>query len=324
VTGRPGEAELIARFLAPLASHPAALGLGDDAAALAPPPGQDLVLTADAVARDVHFLDDSADAIARKALRVNLSDLAAKGAAPLGYLLTLGLEADWTEDWLAAFCAGLAADQETYGMRLLGGDTIRAPGGLVVSITAIGTVPAGRMVRRNGARAGDVLLVTGTIGDAALGLRLRRDPGLGARLTVRDAAHLLGRYRLPEPRVAAASAVLAHARAAMDLSDGLVGDAGKMAAASGVRLVIDAAAVPLSAAARTLIAGAPDLLTTALTGGDDYEILAAVPGEALSAVLAAFAAAGVPATPIGRVEPGAGVALRGATLGRGPSAFSHF
>src|SRR5690606_19603926 len=167
---RPGEFGMIARYLRPLASDPGAFGLTDDAAALAPEPGFDLVLTKDMVAAGVHFFaDDPAASIARKALRVNLSDLAAKGAEPIGYLLGLALPADWTEDWMAEFSAGLAEDQKRYGLSLLGGDTVKSPDGLMLSVTAIGQVPSGGIVRRAGAQAGDLIVVSGTIGDAALG-----------------------------------------------------------------------------------------------------------------------------------------------------------
>ncbi|HUG63161.1 MAG TPA: thiamine-phosphate kinase, partial [Methylomirabilota bacterium] len=245
--GRLSEFELIARVFAPLAGD-GSYGLVDDAASYAPPPGMDLVLTKDALAAGVHFFDDDPwDAVARKALRVNLSDLAAKGAEPTGYLLGLGLPDDWTMDNLDAFGRGLAADQQSFGIRLIGGDTIRTPERLVISVTAIGTVPAGAMVRRGGALKGDRVVVSGTIGDAAIGLRLRRDPGLADRLGLSQSAreHLLGRYLLPQPRIVAAAALLEHASAAMDVSDGLVGDLDKMAEASGVGMEIDAGAVPL-------------------------------------------------------------------------------
>ncbi|WP_075215554.1 thiamine-phosphate kinase [Mongoliimonas terrestris] len=336
---RPGEFELIARVFAPLAGE-GALGLVDDAAGFAPPPGHDLVLTKDALAADVHFFRaDPWDAVARKALRVNLSDLASKGAEPVGYLLGLGLPSDWTLADVDAFGRGLAADQAEYGIRLFGGDTIRSPDRLVLSVTAIGTVPAGRMVRRGGACPGDLIVVTGTIGDAALGLALRLDPDLAARVGLPDADrdHLLDRYLLPQPRTAVAAAVLAHASGAMDISDGLVGDLAKMAAASSAHIQIDAALVPLSEAARAAIArleghqgdaGVPaDPLRTALTGGDDYEIAAAVPEMQVDAFVADCLAAGVPATVIGRVTAGEGVRVNGrdsAPLDLGGGSFRHF
>ncbi|MBH0239980.1 thiamine-phosphate kinase [Methylobrevis sp. L22] len=320
---------MIARYLAPLAGT-GALGLGDDAASFSPPEDCDLVLTKDALVAGIHFFaDDPPEAIAQKALRVNLSDLAAKGATPLVYLLGLGLPDGWTEDYLARFTRGLAADQADYGLTLLGGDTVRAPERLTLSVTAIGSVPHGCMVRRGGARVGDLVLVTGTIGDAALGLRLRLDPELAGRLRLLEAdrEHLLARYLLPQPRMVLAAAARQHASAGMDISDGLAGDFAKMAAVSGVAIEIEAARVPLSPAARAACLADPDLLAVALTGGDDYELaLAAAPSSA-AALVAAGEAVGVPVTIIGRVTAGQGLTVTGPDgmpLDLGPGSFSHF
>lgn len=327
--GRPGEFELIARVFAPLAGE-GAYGLVDDAALLTPPEGEDLVLTKDALAAGIHFFpEDPWDAVARKGLRVNLSDLAAKGARPVGYLLALGLPSDWTVDQVDAFGRGLAADQAEFAIPLLGGDTIRSPERLTISITAIGRVPRGRMIRRGGVLAGDVIVATGTIGDAALGLRLRLDAGLADRLGLSgaDRAHLLDRYLLPRPRIALAEAVSTHASGAMDVSDGLVGDLAKMAAASGVHVQIEAGRVPLSRAAEAAIAADPGLLAVALTGGDDYEIVAGVPEMQLDAFLGDCSAAGVPAVAIGRATAGEGVRVsdrHGETLDLGSASFTHF
>ena len=173
------EDRLIARYFRPLATAPGAFGLSDDAAALTPPPGCDLVLTTDGVIAGVHFFpDDPPDTIGRKALRMNLSDLAAKGAKPAGFLLSLALPAGTDATWIAGFAAGLGEDAAAYGCPLFGGDTDHTPGPLAVSIAAFGTVPQGRMVRRSTAKAGDSIVVTGTIGDAALGVKVRRDPNL--------------------------------------------------------------------------------------------------------------------------------------------------
>ena len=234
---RPGEDELIARYFAPLAG-PAGLGLKDDVALLKPPAGRDLVVTTDALVAGVHFFaDDPPDAIARKALRVNLSDLAAKGAEPIGFTLDLALPDDWTADWLAAFAAGLGDDAAAYRCPLIGGDTVRTPGPLTLAITAIGAVESGRFAARGGVRPGDRLYVTGTIGDAALGLRLRL--GQGPTLAEADRLRLLERYRLPQPRLALASAVARFASAGMDISDGFVGDLTKMLRVSGATAEID-------------------------------------------------------------------------------------
>jgi thiamine-monophosphate kinase len=296
-----GEDRLIARYFRPLARHPGAFALRDDAAALTLPPGCDLVLTTDGVIAGVHvFPDDPADAIARRALRVNLSDLAAKGAKPAGFLLSIALPGNTSDDWLAAFARGLGADADRYDCPLLGGDTDRTPGPLSVSIAAFGTLPTGTMVRRSGARPGDVLMVTGTIGDAALGLKLRQDAAAGRGLGEDARSHLLARYLLPEPRTGLADTLRAHASAALDVSDGLAGDLVKLCVSARVEVEN----VPLSDAARAMLAAEPALLERALTGGDDYEILAAVPAGKVESFRAGAAAAGVAVTEIGRVEAG--------------------
>ncbi|CAN5351231.1 thiamine-phosphate kinase [soil metagenome] len=301
---RPGEFELIDRYFRPLASDPGALDLTDDIAVYRQRPGDDLVLTADMLAADVHFFaDDPPASIARKALRVNLSDLAAKGAEPFGYLLSLALPAGWTEAWIRDFVSGLRGDQKRYGVSLLGGDTIKAAGGLTISITAIGRIPKGSLVTRGGAEAGDAVFVSGTIGDAALGLRLRTGSlkaGRGGSMK-----HLRDRYLHPQPRVDLAPVVRRHANSAMDVSDGLVGDLGHICAVSGVGAEIEAAAVPLSAAARRLAQADESVLLTILTGGDDYEILATVPETAARTFAREARSAGVPATRIGKIVPGA-------------------
>lgn len=307
------EDELIARYFKPLAKHPGAFGLADDAAAITPPPGCDLVLKTDGLIAGVHFFpDDPADTVARKALRANLSDLAAKGATPLGFLLSLALSGKADEKWLASF-AELGADAEAYRCPLLGGDTDRTPGLLSVSIAAFGSLPHGTMVKRSGARAGDRIVVTGTIGDAALGLALRREPARAerAKLSANERAHLAGRYLLPEPRVALASALRVHASAAIDISDGLAGDLMKLAAASGVSARVETQRLPLSPAAKKMLAAEPALLETVLTGGDDYEILAAVSPAALEALQGAAKAAGIALSEIGTTGAGAGVGIVG-------------
>jgi thiamine-monophosphate kinase len=325
-----GEDRLIERYFRPLARDPAALGLSDDAAVIAPPAGADLVLTTDGVIEGVHFFpDDPADAVARKALRVNLSDLAAKGAEPLGFLLSLALPDKADEKWLASFAKGLGADAEAYGCPLLGGDTDRTPGLLSASISAFGSLPRGTMVKRSGARAGDRIVVTGTVGDAALGLVLRREPARAARakLSASERTHLAARYLLPEPRVALAGALRAHASAAIDISDGLAGDLTKLAAASGVSVRIEAKRLPLSPAAQKMVAAEPALFETVLTGGDDYEILAAVSPAALEALQAAAEAAGITLSEIGTVGAGAGVEIIGSDgrpIELSHPSFSHF
>jgi thiamine-monophosphate kinase len=325
-----GEDRLIAKYFRPLAKDAGALGLLDDAARLRPPAGHDLVVTADMAVAGVHFFaDDPADTIAKKALRVNLSDLAAKGAEPLGALLSVSFPENTGEDWLAKFAKGLGEDCDAYKCPLLGGDTTRTPALLTISITAIGAVPTGKMVRRVGAQPGDVIVVTGSIGDAALGLKLRRDPvhSAFAQLAPAQRGHLLDRYLLPQPRNVMAAAVRDHAHAALDVSDGLAGDVAKLAAVSGVRAVIEAKRLPLSEAARSILEKSPELLKTVLTGGDDYELAAAMPQDSLKPFQAAAKEAGVEATVVGRFDSGEGLTvfgLEGKPLELKQLSFSHF
>jgi thiamine-monophosphate kinase len=301
------EDQLIARYFRPLATHPGALGLVDDAAMFTPPPGCDIVLTTDAVVGGVHFFpDDAAHTVAKKALRVNLSDLAAKGATPAGFLLALALSETNCEAWMEAFARGLGADAVTYSCPLLGGDSVRTPGPVTISITALGIVPRGTMVPRSGARAGDRILVTGTIGDAALGLIVRKAADSVARwqLTTAHQSELVERYLLPLPRNALAETLRQHASAAMDVSDGLVGDLAKLCRASGVSSEVRIDHVPLSATAKHVLAADPDRIDTVLTGGDDYEIVCTVAPDQLASFHAAAAVAGVPATEIGHITAG--------------------
>jgi thiamine-monophosphate kinase len=321
---RPGEFELIAELFAPLAaSAPGAFGLSDDVAVLAPPAGHDVVLKTDAVVESVDFFrDDPASAIARKALRVNLSDLAAKGAQPAGYLLTLLLP-DWPDRaWLTDFAAGLAADQAEFGFALMGGDTSSTSGALAISIAAFGYVPRGAVIRRAGAKAGDAVFVSGSIGDAGGGLAVRKGdaPALSH-------PELVARYRVPEPRLALGLSLRGLARAALDISDGLIADLGHLAASSHVRIEIDAPRVPLSAALRALWGDGLDAVCRAVTAGDDYEIAFAAPPAAREAVRAAAAKAGVAVTEIGRAVAGEGVALLdagGSEIALPRKGFAHF
>jgi thiamine-monophosphate kinase len=323
---RLGEFDLIARYFAPLAG-PAGLELRDDAALMRPAPGEDLVLTADALVAGVHFFaDDPPDAIARKALRVNISDLVAKAARPLGFLLTLALPPDWRDDWLAAFAEGLGADVSAFQCPLIGGDTVSTPGPMTLSVTAIGSVKQGRMAKRTGVRAGDRLYVTGTIGDAAIGLKVRL--GQGPDISQADKAFLLERYLIPEPRLALINAMATHASGGMDVSDGLVGDLAKMLDVSGVSARVPIYRLPLSSAARAAIAADPDLFEVATTGGDDYEVLASAPRESASAFEAAAAAAGVPLTFVGEAvegrRPPSFIGADGNPVIFARAAYSHF
>lgn len=300
------EEALIEELFAPLATAEGADKLGDDAATF--PAGEgDVVVTCDALAAGVHFFaDDPPEAIAAKALRVNLSDLAAKGAEPFAYLLALALGTGWTADWVRRFASGLQADNEAYGVSLLGGDTLRAAGGTTIAVTAFGRVPAGAVVRRRTAKLGDVVTITGTVGDAALGLL----PRLGRRAFPVDEAHrchLDGAYLWPDPPVAGWRAVRAHATAAMDISDGLLGDLGKLCRAAGVGAEVDVSAVPLSPAVRAVVAAMPETFDRALTGGDDYQILATMPEEAVFAYRTALSDLKLSATVIGRIIEGSDV-----------------
>lgn len=326
-----GEDKLIARYFKPLATADGALGLRDDTAFYSPPEGHELVLTADAIVAGVHFLpDDPAGCVAQKALRVNLSDLAAKGAAPAGCLMTLALPRDTSETWLECFAAGLKADSETFACPVFGGDTVRTDGPVSVSIFAFGVLPRGTMVQRRGAQPGDRIFVTGTIGDGALGLKLLREPAHTKvwSLSDSDAKHLIDRYRVPQPRVAVAAAVRAHASASMDVSDGLIGDLAKLCDVSGVSARIEAKAVPLSAGARRALSSEPTLIETIATGGDDYEILFTLPPARVAAFRDLAKASNVGVTEIGEIvegnDPPIVVGTDGAALTFARTSFSHF
>jgi thiamine-monophosphate kinase len=303
-----GEDSLIARYFGPLATDPGAFGLSDDAAILTSS-ADDLVVTTDAIVEGVHFLpDDPPDTIARKALRVNLSDLAAKGAVPAGFVLTLALRAA-DDAWLAPFARALGEDAATFGCPLIGGDTVSTPGPLMISVTAFGRTSPGRMVRRAGAEPGDLVVVTGTIGDAALGLDILTGGAVATALAGNAAARdlLVQRYREPQPRVAVATAVRAHASAAMDVSDGLAGDLAKLCAVSGVSARIAAGTLPLSAPARQLVDAGVIGIERLVAGGDDYEILCTIPGHRYQAFAREAQLAGVAVTQIGVIVAGAGV-----------------
>ncbi|SCB37226.1 thiamine-phosphate kinase [Bradyrhizobium yuanmingense] len=300
-----GEDSLIARYFKPLATDSGAFGLVDDAAVLSSS-GEDIVVTTDAVVEGVHYLaGDPPDNIARKALRVNLSDLAAKGATPAGFVLTLALRSK-EDAWLRPFADALGEDAKTFACPLLGGDTVSTPGPQMISITAFGRVPQGRMIGRTGARPGDRVLVTGTIGDAALGLDVLKGGAAASALTSDPAARdfLVSRYRVPQPRNVLAPALRDHATAAMDVSDGLAGDLTKLCAASGVSASVDVTSLPLSAAAASLRARNVASVETLLAGGDDYEVLCTVPPAQCETLIAAGQSLGVAVTAIGTITEG--------------------
>ncbi len=307
---------LIARHFRPLAGA-GGLDLLDDAALLQPPAGRELILAADAMVEGIHFLPgDPPDTVGAKLLRVNLSDLAAMGADPLAYLMTISAPRDTPDAWFAAFAAGLAADQARFGLFLLGGDTTSTPGPLTLSLTILGHVAPGQAIRRTGAQIGDELWVSGTIGDGALGLAALRSQ-------VSDAdGWLAQRYRLPEPRLGLARADLV--AACLDVSDGLVQDAGHLCRVANLGAEIEADAVPLSDAAR---AAGPDWLESRLTGGDDYELLMAIRPDCAQGLLAHALRLGVPVTRIGRFVAGASVEVRnaaGETIPIAGGGWSHF
>lgn len=309
-SGRLGEFELIARLFAPLASAPGAFGLTDDAAIISPYPGHDLVVTADAILEGVDFFaSDPPASVAKKALRVNLSDLAAKGARPFGYLLTLALPQRIDATWLEDFARGLRDDQDAYEVGLLGGD-MSSSEQLSISITAFGYVPAGRLIRRKGAQAGDAVFVTETIGDSGGGLALLRDSEGGA-LSAEYRNYLIDRYRLPAPPVLFGRSLIGSASAALDISDGLIADLGHLAVASEVRIVVEAPRIPRSPALRALWGDSDSAIARAATSGDDYQIAFTAPLDAETKLQQAAHDGLATLTRIGRVEAGGGVVLLG-------------
>lgn len=304
------EAELIATYLAPL-SGPGGLGLADDCALIAADGGHDLVVTTDPIISGVHFFPDEAPRdVAWKALAVNVSDLVAKGAEPVAYTLTLALPEAPTHKWMKDFALGLGEAQAAFGCRLIGGDTDRTPGALSAGITAFGRVPAGGMVKRLTARPGDHVFVTGTIGDSALGLALRRGSGAFADLLSKDERdRLIGRYLRPAPGLKIIPLLRAHATAALDISDGLVQDAGKLAKGADAALALHFAQVPLSVGVRTIAAQSTEARCAIVSGGDDYEVLFAVPPDRAGTLSKAAAQLGVAVTEIGVLTEGEGVTV---------------
>ena len=311
---RPGEFELIARFFAPLsAKAPGAYGLTDDAATIQPPPGEEFVVTADLLSAGIHFrAEDPPHLIAKKALRINLSDLAAKGAVPAGYMLSLALPRDWTMPWMESFATGLREDQDEFSITLLGGDTTSTDGPLTVAITAFGTLPAGSMIRRNGAKPGNLVFVSGTIGDAGMGLATLNSELPNVSPSIREA--LVSRYQLPTPRLALGRALRGVVTAALDVSDGLLADLGHIGETSKVALSIDADRVPLS---EFLRAGGGSVVS-AVAAGDDYEIAFTVPASKRDDLLRIASVSGTPVTEIGQVTSGTGVALLDSSGGEIP------
>jgi thiamine-monophosphate kinase len=324
------ETDLIQTYLAPLAAgFHGAFGLQDDAALIAGEPGHDLVVTTDPILAGVHFFPtDRADDIAWKALAVNVSDLAAKGAAPLAYTMALALPEAPERAWMANFTAGLREAQTAFGCQLIGGDTDRSPGPLSISITAFGRVPKGQMIRRGTASVGDHVFVTGTLGDAALGLEIHR-PGsrFGTRLTGGDRSFLTGRYLRPAPRLYMVQILRSFASAALDVSDGLVKDLGRLAGPAGAGISVSAGALPMSPAARRALDLGPKALFAAIQGGGDYEILFAVAPTRLAVFAEAVRNVPVQVSEIGVLGPGQGVAVvdaAGRVIEVDSGGFDHF
>jgi len=301
------EFERIEFYFAPLAEgFEGALSLKDDAAILATEAGRELVITTDTIVEGVHYIgDETPDLIARKLLRVSLSDLAAMGAEPLAYTLNLALPRETPDSWLEAFANGLRVDQEEFGIHLAGGDSVSTPGTPVLTATLFGTLASGEAVRRSGAAPGDTIFVSGTLGDAAFGLSAARGKVLtdGA-----DDRALEARYRLPQPRVGLGGYLKEVATAAADVSDGLLADLGHITDASGCGAVIDLERVPVSPAVRRLVGEDGDRWRKVVTGGDDYEIVFTGANESRVAEISTRLE--LPITPIGRIVPGTGIEIR--------------
>jgi thiamine-monophosphate kinase len=324
---RPGEFELIRELFAPLSkSAPGAFGLTDDAALISVSSDEELVVTVDALIEGVHFLpDDPPHTIAKKSLRVNLSDLAAKGAEPKAYLLALALPERPDRQWLRAFARGLAEDQKEFRVSLIGGDTTRTPGPLTIAITAFGAVPCGTMIRRKGAKSGDLVFVSGTIGDAGMGLDFA-EVDTSRDLTI-EAEALIERYRCPTPRVRLGLALRGLASAALDVSDGLIADLDHIAEVSAVRIEVDADRIPISRALMDIGGDSVELRTDAATSGDDYEIAFTAPPAKRDEILSVARKTKTQVTEIGRVMKGAGAVLLnedGHEIPLAKKGFTHF
>ncbi len=300
------EFDLIREILTPLSPNGApAFGLTDDAAVWQAPPGVETVLTKDVMVEGVHFpAGELPDRIAAKLLRVNLSDLAAMGADPAGYLLGLTLPRETDARWLKSFAAGLRRDQHRYGCALWGGDTTATEGAAVFSLTAIGTVPEGKALRRKGAGRRDQVYVTGTIGDAALGLKALQGE-------IAPDATLIERYRFPVPRLSVGKALRGLATTAADISDGLIADLGHICAASGLGAVLSQADIPLSPAAAAMVTAKPALWQDILAGGDDYELVFTAAPERHAEILALSKDLGARISKVGTMAPDLGVKVVG-------------
>lgn len=326
-----GESTFIQKYFSPLAKDfPGALGLSDDAATVDVGAGFDLVVTVDAVAEGVHFFaGDSAADIGWRALAVNVSDLTAKGAEPVAYVMSIAFPERPSDAWMTEFCSGLGAAQTVFKLHLAGGDTDVRPGPLSITITALGRVPKGALVRRGGGEAGDRLFLTGTIGDASAGLALRHDPSEAKawRLEADHRDFLLNRYGRPKPRTRLAPVLQRHARAAIDISDGLVKDAAALARASGTGLEVHCARLPISEAARIAVAAGGMRSEDLITGGGDYEVLAAIASADCTQFAESAEGVGVAVTEIGTLTARKEIAFLGPygqTLRLEKPGYDHF
>ncbi len=303
------EFEIIEKYFRPLASGaPGSFDLTDDAAVFPVPNGKDVVVTKDAMVEGVHFLlDDDPANISRKLLRTNLSDIAAMGGRPFGYLLSTSWNEKTSVEWIRSFTDGLALDQKKFGVSLLGGDTVKSSGPLTFSLTLMGYVPKGHVLRRNGAEQGDIICVSGTIGDGALGLKAAtgRLPGLSKKET----SFLDGRYRLPIPRNILGPRLLKVASACIDISDGLLADLGHICQQSGVGAEIKLSEIPLSDAANELVIADPSYWQDIMTGGDDYELLFTAPSSKAAELQRLEKECGVRVTKIGEVTGREGITV---------------
>lgn len=300
-----GEFERIAAYFAPLAAEfPGAFGLLDDAAALTHGPDQTFIVSTDTIVEGVHFIgNEPADLIARKLLRVSVSDLAAMGASPHAYTLNVALNPDVNDAWLEAFVSGLAADQAEFAIDLAGGDSVSTTGPIVLTTTVFGVAATGKAVRRSGASVGDGIYVSGSIGDGALGLQVAK--GLISLEDAKLAEQIVSRYHVPQPRTALGRRLGEVATAAADVSDGLLADLAHVMDASGVAAEIELSKVPLSPAAMSLLARDAGFIPVILTGGDDYELVFTSANEAAVKVLATETK--TPIARIGSVKTGRGV-----------------
>lgn len=303
------EFDLISKVFAPLAGDGApAYGLKNDTACFTPPEGCDLVFTKDLMIEDVHFPKDAAPFdLARRLMRVNLSDLAAAGATPVGYLLGIAATGHENEAWFQSFADGLKVDQDEFGLTLWGGDTTSGSKSLCLSLTAIGQVKKGEALMRIGAKAGDGIYVTGSIGDAALGLKVLLNTFEGA--SVENKNFLLERFNVPQPRTTVGQGLCGVASAAVDVSDGLLADVEHLAKASALMAVIQTKQLPLSAAVRACVEMDNDLCDDVLSGGDDYELVFTAPKGSERAILDLGWRTGVLITRIGHMEKGKGLSV---------------